>query len=85
MPLDRASLGPLRSFLTPSPTLALPLLRGRLSPARPASSAHRSCNALFGKLAAAGLFGATLTPPHASSSLPPPPPGLGGALVCARF
>lgn len=39
-------------------------------------------NLLFGKLAAAGLFGATLTPPHASSSLSlsSPPPGLGGAV-----
>ena len=45
-------------------------------------------NLLFGKLAAAGLFGATLTPPHASSSLSlplySPRPGW-GPIVCARF
>ena len=45
-------------------------------------------NLLFGKLAAAGLFGATLTPSHASSSfslpLYSPRPGW-GPIVCARF
>ncbi|CAN0111412.1 unnamed protein product [Rangifer tarandus platyrhynchus] len=45
-------------------------------------------NLLFGKLAAVGLFGATLTPPHASSSLSlplySPRPGW-GPIVCSRF
>lgn len=45
-------------------------------------------NVQFGKLAVAGVFGATLTPPHASSSLSLPlySPRLGwGPIVCARL